>query len=132
MQNSREDPVTVVADDPDELWQDLLETLRPEGAVREVGPGRLEVASDETTVTVLVTPDQWVEVVAAYVDDDLGMYVAELFGSRDDDEGFVVFWDGRLTGSTREELPPVRGRASERTVARLRAEHGDGQLHWRA
>jgi hypothetical protein len=107
-------------------WRLLLDALAEEGAVRELGPGRVEVmmaAGD--TVTVVVSPDEWERVLAEHVSYGVGLYLAELIGPRDEDERFVVCYDGDLVRSTREELPPVRGRAHER----LLAEYPDG-LYW--
>jgi len=115
-----------------EQWRLLLDALADEGTVREIGPGRLEVAvRDDDVVTVVVSPDEWEHVLAALDGGDIGpgIYVAELIGPRDEDERFVVFYKGGLVRSTREELPPVRGRAHERELAELRAQHPDG-LYW--
>jgi hypothetical protein len=112
-------------------WQTLLGALRDEGTVREVAPGRIELRySAGAVVTVVVTPDQWEMVLAHRAWGDVDMYIAELLGPRDGDETYVVFYDGDLVRSTREKLPPVRGRARERRLAETRAKDPDGQLGW--
>jgi hypothetical protein len=109
-------------------WRMLLDALAGEGEVRELGPGRVEVTPPGgDPVTVVVSPDEWAGVLAGT--DDVDLLVAELLGPRDDDERFVVCYRGELVASTREELPPVRGRAYERTLAELCAAHPDG-LTW--
>lgn len=100
---------------PDAHWQILLAALSDEGAVREVAPGRIEVHGPEgAVVTVVVTPGQWEQVLADHVGGDVDLYFAELLGPRQDDETFLVFYNGNLSRSIREKLPPVRGRALER------------------
>lgn len=88
-----------------------MDALAEDGEVEEVGPGRL-VARDDLgpPVTVVVTPEQWQQVLAERAWGDVSMYVMELLGPREDDETYVVFHRGRLHRSTREALPPVRGR----------------------
>ena len=82
------------------------------------------------TITFVLTPDEWEEVLVDEYQDDLRLYLAEALADPDPDERFVVFWDGSLHRSTREQLPPVRGRARERAWAQWRSEHplgpGDG------
>jgi hypothetical protein len=121
----------------DEQWRLLLEALSVEGTVRELGPGRVELdmhdAEDQPSgdlVTVVVSPEQWEHVLAERAGGDVDLYVAELLGPRDDDERFVVCYDGDLARSTREELPPVRGRARERKLAQARTKHPDSQGGW--
>ncbi len=58
------------------------------------------------------------------------MYISELVGPRDEDEKFLVFYRGDMVRSVRGELPPVRGRAFERRIARSRAEHPDAEFGW--
>jgi hypothetical protein len=97
-------------------WQLLLDGLgfkqRP-GAVREVGPGRIELSldrgGDEPWVyTVLVTPEQWERVLLRH-GIDLGPddYFNELITGPPGREPFIVFWEDDLVFSAREELPPV-------------------------
>jgi hypothetical protein len=117
----------------DARWQILLAALSQEGAVREVAPGRIEVRGPEgAAVNVVVTPRQWEQVLADHVGDDVDLYFAELLGPRQDDETFLVFCNGDLVRSTREKLPPVRGRALEREISEARAEHPLGQVGWHA
>jgi hypothetical protein len=107
-------------------WQLLLDALAEQGTVREPGPGRVEVTmAAGDVVTVVVSPDEWELVLAEHESYGVGLHLAELIGPRDEDERFVVCYAGDLVRSTREDLPPVRGRAHER----LLAEHPDG-LYW--
>jgi hypothetical protein len=97
--------------DRDAQWQMLLDGLGTEGAVREISPGRIEVTLDadeteEEIVTVLVTPEQWEQILLRHW--NLLDYFGELLGPRESDERFLVFWDGNLERSIREDLPPVR------------------------
>jgi hypothetical protein len=105
----------------DVQWRLLLDGLAAEaGPAVEVSPGRIEVRmadsadpvhTDSQVVTVIVTPDQWHDVLSAHGSRDVEMYVAELLGPRDPDEHFVVFYRGDLVRSIRAELPPVQGTA---------------------
>ena len=117
----------------DAQWQIFLGALGDEGAVREVADGRIELqVSGGSVVTVVVSPDQWERVLAGPAWGEVGLYFAELFGSRQEDEEFVVFYNGALARSTREKLPPVRGRAFERMMAEARADDPDAQFGWYA
>ncbi len=60
------------------------------------------------------------------------MFFGDLLGPRQEDETFVVFYDGDLARSTREKLPPVRGRAFESKIAHARAKHPDAEFGWYA
>jgi hypothetical protein len=111
-------------------WRLLLSALAAEGGPPvEVSPGRIEVRlgdtdhpsdADSPVVTVIVTPDEWADVLAAHGWRQVEMYVAEVLGPRDPDEHFVVFYRGDLVRSIREELPPVRGRARARRLGEVR------------
>ncbi|WP_345148698.1 hypothetical protein [Arthrobacter ginkgonis] len=104
-------PARPVPPGRDAQWQVLLDALGGEGAVAEVGPGRIEVReADRTVVTLVVSPDQWERVLLDHTWGDVDLYFAELLGPRQEDEAFVVFYNGDLSRSTREKLPPVRGR----------------------
>ena len=108
--------------------QMLLETLRSEGTVTELGPDRFELHFDDadegddgpSMMTVVVTPEEWEQVLASEAMEDLCLYLAEVIADPDPDERFLVFYDGDLRRSTREKRPPVRGRAQERRWAELR------------
>ena len=114
-------------------WQILLGALGDEGSVREVAPGRVELqVSGGAVVTVVVSPDQWERVLAGPAWGEVGLYFAELLGPRQEDEQFVVFYNGALARSTREKLPPVRGRAFERLMAQARADDPDALFGWYA
>jgi len=114
-------------------WQILLGALKDEGTVRQVAPGRIELHdSGGSVVTVLVSPDQWERVLFDHAWGDVDLYLADLLGPRQEDETFVVFYNGDLARSTREKLPPVRGRAFDRKVAEARDKHPDAQFGWYA
>jgi hypothetical protein len=101
--------------------------------VTELAPGRIEVRPSEgDPFTVVVTHDQWEDVLRNHAWADPELYIAELLGPRDEDETYVVFYDGDLARSTREKLPPVRGRAFERRLAELRVEDPDARPGWYA
>ncbi len=95
-------------------WQVLLDGLAGEGAVREVEPGRLELALDwgdgeQWTVTVLVSPHEWDRVLLRhYLELAPQDYFMDLIGPLDPDrQPFIVFWEDDLVASSRVELPPV-------------------------
>lgn len=119
------DPTTDDAPTPpprDVQWRLLLEALSEHGEVSELGPGRLQVRDPggATRFTVLLTPDQWEQTWGRHTDGSTSLYVDELLSSADEDEAFVVPYRGDLRTSTREKLPPVRGRALERRLRALR------------
>lgn len=117
--------------DRDEQWQALLGELSSSGAVRELAPGRIEVREPEgATVTVVVSPEQWEQVLRGRVSVDEDLEV--LLGSRQEDETFVVFYRGDLVLSTREKLPPVRSRWLEDLVAEARRADPDATFGWYA
>ena len=68
----------------------------------------------------VVSPDQWERVLVHHAWGDVDMYFADLFGPRQEDETFVVSYNGDLARSAREKLPPVRRRALKRKVAEAR------------
>jgi hypothetical protein len=111
----------------DEQWRMLLDALADEGTVRETGPGRIEVDIDGDVVVVVVTPDEWERVLAGQA--DVSIYISGLLGPRDPDDRFVVYYKDHLVRSTREERPPVRGRALERELAELHARE-PGRYGW--
>lgn len=112
----------------------LLDALAGQGEVTTVAPDRFEVrvradgddadagplGGAPAVLTFVVTAEQWEEILVSE-GEDLALLVDEAVGDPDPDERFVVFHDGQLHRSTRVELPPVRGRARERALARLRA-----------
>lgn len=117
----------------EQQWRLLVEALGERGELGGVAPGRVEVRGLlAEAITVVVTAEQWEQVLLERAWGDVGLYLDEALGAPQEDELFLVFWEGRLVRSTREELPPVRGRALERRVARHRAEHPGGTLGWYA
>jgi hypothetical protein len=114
----------------DVQWRLLLAALAVEGGPPlEVSQGRIEVRladgddradADSPVVTVIVTPDQWEDVLTTHGWRQVETYVAELLGPRDPDEHFLVFYRGDLVRSVREELPPVRGTAAGRRLGAVR------------
>lgn len=114
-------------------WQILLAALTDEGTVREVSVGRIELHdSGGGVVTVVVSPDEWERVLVDHAWGDVDLYFADLLGPRQTDETYLVFYNGDLARSIREELPPVRGRALEHRFAAVRADQPDAQLGWYA
>lgn len=111
-------------------WQILLDALRHQGPVREVAPGRLELDHSGVVVAVAISADQWERVLTDHARGDVDLYVAELLGPREEDETFVVFYNGDLARSTREQLPPVRSRVWERMIQQAHAGDLDAQLGW--
>ncbi len=111
-------------------WRMLLEALGRWGRTEEVSPGRLRVhlehpdagTGERRVLTIVVTPGQWEHVLVTRAGGDPELYLDELLGPRDEDEHVVVFYDGDLVRSTREQLPPVRGRALERQLAEHRVD----------
>lgn len=89
----------------------LLEVLAHEGRVEQQAPTRYVVRREgREDLTVLVTPDQWEEVIRRH-----GLRRAwllehfdELFASTPPEERFLVFWEGDVTTSTREKWPPAK------------------------
>lgn len=122
-------------------WRMLLDGLNEGGTAVEASPGRIDVqlgdgedgdAGSRDVITVVVTPDQWEDVLVDHVHGDVNLYLLELLGPRDNDERFVVFYQGDLVRSSREELPPVRGRAVEREIAEMRKLHPSAEFDWLA
>jgi hypothetical protein len=111
----------------------LLEVLGLEGQVEQQAPNRYVVRREEREVlTALLTPDEWERVIRRH-----GLQRAwllehfdELFASTPREERFLVFWDGDVTTSTREKLPPARRpfpplRETRRRLAEARASGRD-------
>jgi hypothetical protein len=117
-----------------QYWSELLGDLRSWGEVREVAPGRIEVARDGETgqeeglvVTFIITPQQW----AALRQAGRAEYgIDEAVGHLDDDVRFVLYRDGAFVKSIREELPPVRGTATLRRVAAVREANPGVEVGW--
>lgn len=111
-------------------WRILLDALRHQGPAREVAPGRFELLHSGVVVTVAISADQWERVLTDHARGDVDLYFDEMLGPREEDETFVVFYNGDLARSTREKLPPVRSRAWERTIQQAQVEDPDAQLGW--
>lgn len=107
----------------------LLELLRRQGKMTEVSPGRFDVRRepDEPAVTVVLSPDEWERVLhrhGAPRRDTFDFY-DELFDARHEDETFIVYWREDLTGSVREELPPVHGALREMLKIQAARDRGE-------
>jgi hypothetical protein len=118
--------------DRDTMWRLLLHALEGHGRAAEVAPGRIEVEVGDRVITVVLSPEQWEDMLAEGSLDDIDMRIDETVGNLDEDESYVVAYQGDLWPSTREMLPPVRGRALERRFAALRAAHPDAHFTWSA
>ena len=115
---------------PGTHWPRLLAALSQHGSPVEVAPGRIELGLSTGVVTFLVSPDEWEQVVAVHAGNDIEMYLDELLIPREEDELFVVYYEGDLARSTRAQLPPVRGQALARRLAEHRAAHPDATYGW--
>ena len=114
------------------LWPRLLAGLSEHGNPVEVAPGRVELGSSTGAITFLVSPDAWEQVVAVHAGNDIELYLDELLAPRQEDEVFVVFYEGDLARSTRANLPPVRGQAQARRLAEHRAANPGATYGWSA
>lgn len=88
----------------------LLQVLGRYGEVEEERAGRYVVRHPEgDEIVVVLTSDEWEQILlgAGPPHDDIDTY-EELFAAAPEEQRFWVFWDGRLTSSIREELPPVK------------------------
>jgi hypothetical protein len=123
--------------DRDAQWALLLEHLGHEGTVVDAAPGRVLVRTrGQEDLTVLMTPEQWEQEMRRHgTGQGLSDFFTDLLGPRRRDEGFLVVWEGELTRSTREKLPPVRGGVAEqrelmRRIAEMRAANPDAKIGW--
>jgi hypothetical protein len=136
----------------DELWGTL--TAEFADVTPDSGQGFRGRSRFGAVLTVAVTPEQWQDYVVSCeigcrmdygVDADGegdGLLVAidhldETMATMDPDELFVVLDGGRLTGSTRAELPPVPGTGSAREhekvmrrIAKSRGKHPHEGFGW--
>jgi hypothetical protein len=125
----------------EELWRLLRDEFH---GVRDVPGGFVGHLYDDHEIGVMLTPDQWQEYVVRCeigcrndygVDADSagsGPMVAigdveENAATMDEDEHFLVLDGHQLRGSTRAELPVVRGTALERETEELRRRGGGGR-----
>lgn len=89
----------------------LMEVLGREGQLEEPAANRYVVRRQQNEdLIVILTSDQWERVIHRH-----GLRRAwllehfdELFASTPREERFLVFWDGDVTTSTREKLPPAK------------------------
>lgn len=84
---------------------------------------------------VLLSADQWEQALGRHgiPEDGAFNHYEELLASRGRGERFLVFWDGDLVTSTREELPPASTprpplRETKRRIAE--AEAGGATYGW--
>lgn len=113
----------------------LLHVLGRAGTVEELGADRFVVRreadgdhDDGWEVTVVVTPEQWEQVLRRHGPVRHGGldHYEEMFASAPEEQRYWVFWEGDLTSSIRETLPPVEAprpplREVRRQIARARA-----------
>lgn len=109
----------------------LLQVLGRRGAVEQVTADRYVVrtggSGDADDPVVVLTPDEWEQVLRRHgPPHDSFDHYEELFASTPVEHRFWVFWEGDLTSSTREQLPPVKApqpplREVRRRIARARA-----------
>ncbi len=91
-------------------WQLLLDALRHLGPVRQVGPERIELDHSGTVVTVLVSADQWEQVLIEHAWGTVDLYFAELLDPRQENETFVVLYWQRVVEHARAEDPDAQFR----------------------
>lgn len=112
----------------------LLKVLGREGEVAEQGPGRYVVRRPGAVadLVVVLAADEWEQALSRHGTPQDGAFdfYEELLASRGRDERFVVFWEGELVTSTREELPPAASpppamREVKRRIAEARASGKD-------
>ena len=112
----------------------LLAVLGRYGDVYEQGADRYVVRrGGEDRLTVLVSPDEWEQVLRRNGTPDHVDFFEETVASTPRDERFFVFWDGDLVSSTREELPPLKipGPTLRETRRRIAEAEATGQdLGW--
>ena len=124
-----------------ELWQRLRQQFTN---VRDIEGGFVGTV-DGDELQVIITPTQWQALV---IDAEIGCrldhgvdanrtgdgptvaleQLAETTATLDRDETFLVFADGKMRGSTRAELPLVRGTANQREVEEI-LRQGGGTWH---
>jgi len=89
----------------------LLEVLGREGQVEEQAANRYVVLRQQREdLIVVLTLDQWKRVIHRHGlrRASLLEHFDELFASTPPEERFLVFWDGDVTTSTRQKLPPAK------------------------
>jgi hypothetical protein len=130
--------VARVLPDREELWRRLRAAFTD---ARDISGGFVGTDRYGNALSIMLTPKTWQEYVVTCeircrndygVDADNagdGSIVAiddldETLATLDPDEKFVVLDAHDLTGSTRAELPPVRGTAAVRKAERIRLRGG--------
>jgi hypothetical protein len=127
-QSRRRGTRPIIPEAPGTHWEELLHAGH--WTPVQVAPDRIELREPHGTVTMLVTPEEWEYVVATRAGRDIDIYLAEVLAPRQEDERFVVFYQGDLRRSIREKLPPVRGRAFAARMDALRAENPTAEFGW--
>lgn len=109
-------------------WTLLLERLGHEGEATGVAPGRIVVRRRGIAdLTVVLTAEEWERVLRRHGSPTVGIvdFYDELLASGGADEVFLVFWEGDLVRSVREELPPVSG--AIRMISAIQAARDRGE-----
>ena len=103
----------------DERWPWLMERLALNGSVRQVGPDRLVVSTENgRSFTVIVAPEQWAPIAEPLdPDSDVAQDFNQLHPDEDD-----------LEWSVRPELPPVRWGAELKREVRAAKRTGRNEL----
>lgn len=103
----------------------LRAVFEPEWEVEVEDDGVVELRREGQAVTILVTAEQWEQVVARHGPRRawLSEHFSELLASGSRDDRYLVFWEGDLVKSVRAELPPVSG-----STRNLNAAHARGPV----
>jgi hypothetical protein len=117
----------------------LMEVLGQQGQVEQQAPDRYLVrrARGRHDLTVLLTADQWELAVRRHgmTRAPLLEHFDEMFASTPPEECFLVFWEGDVTTSTWERLPPAKRPFRPLREMRIQwaaARRGDSDIGWYA